>query len=95
MNVKTVGKAIYTMLILIVVISVVSMFSPDGSTARVMGVFLCTALLIVCIVLWVAFGRCPYCHRMIAVNLRGIEVCPHCRRNIETGKKKKGKSNRA
>ena len=95
MKLKNVGKTIYTLLILIVIISVLSMIAPDSSAVRVWSVFLCTALLILCVILWLIFGRCPYCRRLIVVNLRGIEVCPHCRRNLETGKKKKGKSSRA
>lgn len=38
--------------------------------------------------------RCPWCGRLIFRNLYSVQVCPGCRRNLTTGKKKKGKGGR-
>ena len=56
-----------------------------------------TALLIaaVCIVLCIfvlATGmRCPFCGKVIVVNCLAAKTCPHCGRDLVTGKKGKNK----
>ena len=36
------------------------------------------------------YCRCPYCGKTIFVGLFNAVNCPHCRRNLVTGKRKKG-----
>ena len=33
--------------------------------------------------------RCPYCNRVIFMGVLNVRECPHCRRNLITGKKMK------
>ena len=37
------------------------------------------------------WSRCPWCGGLIIKKLFSIKECPHCGRDLETGKKKKGK----
>ncbi len=38
--------------------------------------------------------KCPYCGKQIFVKCLTIKVCPHCKRNMVTGLKVKGKKGR-
>ena len=38
--------------------------------------------------------KCPYCNERIIVKCLTAKVCPHCKRNLETGMKAKGKAKR-
>lgn len=38
--------------------------------------------------------RCPWCGHLLFRKLYTLKVCPACNRNLETGKKKKGKGGR-
>lgn len=38
--------------------------------------------------------RCPWCGKVIVKDLFRAKVCPSCRRDLITGKKKKGKGGR-
>ena len=40
------------------------------------------------------YCRCPYCGKTIFIGLFNATDCPHCRRNLVTGKRKKGKGGR-
>ena len=48
----------------------------------------CGMLGVVCLV---AFCKCPYCGTRIFRNLMNVKVCPNCRRDLQTGIRKKGK----
>ena len=40
------------------------------------------------------WSRCPWCGELIIKKLFSIKECPSCGRDLETGKKKKGKGGR-
>lgn len=95
MKLRTAGKTVYMIVILILVISVLSLIFPSDSIMRLYAVIASTMLLTLAVLIWLFYCRCPHCRRHIFFSARNIEYCPHCRRNIDTGKKKKGKSSRA
>lgn len=37
------------------------------------------------------WGRCPWCGKRLMLGMYSRTVCPACRRDLATGKKKKGK----
>ena len=40
------------------------------------------------------YARCPWCGGSLLRKFFKLEVCPHCHRNLTTGKKKKGHGGR-
>ncbi len=66
-------------------------FIRPGSQASIYVVML--ALILMTIALLILFGlcRCPWCGKRITSGMMKVEVCPHCKRDIDTGMKVKGK----
>jgi hypothetical protein len=48
-------------------------------------------LLVLAISVAFKWGRCPWCGQLMIMGLYSKKVCPACKRDLETGKKKKGK----
>ncbi|NCB50941.1 MAG: hypothetical protein EOM54_03520 [Clostridia bacterium] len=49
------------------------------------------AALLAAVAVVLKWGRCPWCGHLIIRGLFSKTVCPYCKRDLETGKKKKGK----
>ena len=49
------------------------------------------ASMLAAIAIILKWGRCPWCGHLIMRGLYTKSVCPNCRRDLESGKKKKGK----
>lgn len=50
--------------------------------------------LLLCIAVILKWCRCPWCNKLIFNRLFYTSECPSCRRNLQTGKKRKGKGGR-
>ncbi len=92
MNFQT-AKRIVGMLMAISVISCIvgiAVFEPGSLQASycVLGAF---GALLLSVGVMLKWCRCPWCGKVIFRKLFYITECPSCRRDIETGKKKKGK----
>ena len=92
LNFNTARKLVMTFMIASVVLAVIGMVFVRPGTVASMYVVL-FALILMIMALLVLFGacRCPWCGKRITSGLMKVEVCPHCKRDIETGKKRKGK----
>lgn len=81
-----------TLMVFCVIMCVVSIVSGriNASFAAVSSI-----ISLICFVVSIAvvalYCKCPYCGKHIYLGLFKIEYCPKCRRNLETGIKKKGK----
>ena len=64
-------------------------FTPTGSAANVVLIFLSMALLIAMIVCAWKFCRCPSCGKHIIAGALAVSVCPNCHRDLRSGKKVK------
>ena len=69
-------------------------FIRPGTQASIYVMLLSFLLMALALVMLFVCCRCPWCGRRITVGLMKVEVCPHCRRDIETGMKVKGKNRR-
>ena len=49
------------------------------------------ALIVISLALVAICLKCPYCGKRIISKCLTVTVCPHCRRNLSTGMKSKGK----
>ncbi len=49
------------------------------------------ALIVFALVLVFTSLKCPYCGKQLFSKCLTVTVCPHCRRNLTTGMKSKGK----
>ena len=63
---------------------------PSSPQASSMAVWAVVVLLFTMAVV-LKWSRCPWCGGLIIKKLFSIKECPHCGRDLETGKKKKGK----
>ena len=57
----------------------------------VTALMIAAACIVLCMLVMAVGMRCPFCGRVIVVNCLGAKTCPHCRRNLVTGKKEKKK----
>lgn len=80
------------LLVLCVVLCVtgVAMTNTGNAFASYSGIIsiVCFVLAFVVVIL---YCRCPYCGKVIYLGLFKAVSCPHCRRNLTTGAKTKGK----
>ena len=95
MSFKLVKKIAIAGLMLSLLLCLIGVFGMDpgtqesGSMAIWAGVVLLFTMAVV-----LKWSRCPWCGEIIIKKLFTIKECPHCGRDIETGKKKKGKGGR-
>ena len=69
-------------------------FLRPGTQASVYLMLLSLILMGLSILILLALCRCPWCGKRITAGMMKVEVCPHCKRDIETGMKRKGKGKR-
>ena len=92
MKLNTVKKITVIGLLLSVLLCLIGMFGmePASPQASSMAVWAVVVLLFTMAVV-LKWSRCPWCGGLIIKKLFSIKECPHCGRDLETGKKKKGK----
>ena len=91
-NFKTARRLVLVFLIASFVCALISIvFIKPGSQASVYSMLLALALLVLSLIFLFGLCRCPWCGKRITSGVLKVEVCPHCKRDIETGMKVKGK----
>ena len=92
MKFETAKKTVMILMFLSVGACVVGLLvgSENAGIYLLAAIFLMT-LSMGALLLWC---RCPWCGKAIFKNLYSVKVCPGCRRELTTGKKKKGKGGR-
>ena len=93
MKFETAKNLVKGFLIAGIVCCVLAMFMQQtGSTAGSyylgMGAVGC---ILMCVFFVVAGLKCPWCGKRIIRRCLVVKACPHCRRNLVTGEKMKGK----
>ena len=95
MSFKLVKKIAIAGLMLSLLLCLIGVFGMDPGTQESgsMAIWAVVMLLFTMAVV-LKWSRCPWCGELIIKKLFTIKECPHCGRDIETGKKKKGKGGR-
>lgn len=95
MSFKLVKKIAIAGLMLSLLMCLIGVFGMDPGTQESgsMAIWAVVVLLFTMAVV-LKWSRCPWCGELIIKKLFTIKECPHCGRDIETGKKKKGKGGR-
>ena len=95
MSLKLVKKIAIAGLMLSLLLCLIGVFGMDPGTQESgsMAIWAVVVLLFTMAVV-LKWSRCPWCGELIIKKLFTIKECPHCGRDIETGKKKKGKGGR-
>lgn len=92
LNFKTARKLVMVFMIASLVCALGGMiFVRPGTQASVYIVLLSLILMILALMILFGLCRCPWCGKRITSGLMKVEVCPHCRRDLETGMKRKGR----
>lgn len=92
LNFKTARKLVMVCMIASLVCALGGMvFVRPGTVASIYIVLLSLILMILALIILFGLCRCPWCGKRITSGLMKVEVCPHCKRDIETGLKRKGK----
>ena len=95
MSFKLVKKIAIAGLMLSLLLCLIGVFGMDPGTQESgsMAIWAVVVLLFTMAVV-LKWSRCPWRGELIIKKLFTIKECPHCGRDIETGKKKKGKGGR-
>lgn len=92
MNFKTARKLVMVLMIVSVVSAVGGVvFIRPGTQASVYVMLTSLISMVLAIGVMFTLCRCPWCDKRIFNGMMKVEVCPHCKRDLETGKKRKGK----
>ena len=92
MSLNTAKKVVRYLLILCVAtaifgVALASQHSPNAAYVSLISL----ALFALSIIVLLVFSKCPFCGKRITKGLFTVTHCPHCRRDLITGVKKKGK----
>lgn len=92
MKLKTVKTIVAVGMALAVILCLVGIFGMDLASPQA-GSMSIWAVVVVLFTMAVVlkWSRCPWCGGLLIKKLFSIKECPHCGRDLETGKKKKGK----
>ena len=95
MSFKTVKKVAIAGLVLSLAMCFIGVFGMDPSSQQAgsMAIWAIVVLMFTMAVV-LKWSRCPWCGELIIKKLFSIKECPHCGRDLETGRKKKGKGGR-
>ncbi len=92
LNFKTARRLVMVFMIASLICALGGMiFIRPGTQASVYVVLLALILMLLALLFLFAFCRCPWCGKRITSGMMKVEVCPHCKRDIDTGIKRKGK----
>lgn len=95
MRLETVRKVVAAGFSLSVLACLVGLFGGQGN-AQVYQYAMVAAVVLLLFTLAVVmkWARCPWCGGSLLRKFFTLKVCPHCHRDLATGKKKKGKGGR-
>ena len=95
MSFKTVKKIAIAGLLLSLLLCLIGVFGMDPSSQQAgsMAIWAVVVLMFTMAIV-LKWSRCPWCGELIIKKLFSVKECPYCGRDIETGKKKKGKGGR-
>ena len=85
------GRNLAKLLIIMCVVFCVLGVITNGESVSAYFTIISFVCFVVSFVVLKLYCRCPYCGKTIFVGLFNATECPHCRRNLTTGKRKKGK----
>lgn len=95
MHFKTARRVVMFLIVLSFAFALVGLIALKPGTAANFYVMMAAFLLmLVAIFFMVVFCRCPWCDKRIFSGMMKVQVCPHCKRDIDTGMKAKGKNAR-
>ena len=95
MKLETVRKLVMGGFTICVFTSLIGIFAGSGNAE--LANYMLTASVIVLlftIAIIMKWARCPWCGGSLLKRFFKLKVCPHCHRDLVTGKKKKGKGGR-
>ena len=69
-------------------------FFEPGTRISLYVTYSAFGLMVLSMILLFGFCRCPWCNQRITSGLMKVQVCPHCKRDLDTGLKPKGKARR-
>ena len=81
MNLQTAKKLLRPLIYICIAACVVSILSTGIASFATLAVFL---------VVYFGYCKCPYCGKRIGRGVLNATHCPHCRRDLVSGKRKKG-----
>ena len=91
-NFKTARRLVMIFMIASLVCALIGMvLVRPGTEASIYIVILSLVLMLLALLILFGLCRCPWCGKRITAGMMKVEVCPHCKRDIETGMKRKGK----
>ena len=95
MSFKTVKKIAIAGLLLSLLLCLIGVFGMDPSSQQAgsMAIWAIVVLMFTMAIV-LKWSRCPWCGELIIKKLFSVKECPCCGRDLETGKKKKGKGGR-
>lgn len=80
------------LLVLCVILCVVGVVVAErGSALALYSGIISIVCFVLAFVVVILYCKCPYCGKVIYLGLFKAVNCPHCRRNLSTGAKTKGK----
>ncbi len=86
---KNLVKLLLAFCVVLCVIGIVT--AETGSMTPVYASIASFVCFVLSFVVVAVYCKCPYCGKRVYLGLFKATHCPHCRRNFETGVKKKGK----
>ncbi len=95
MKLSTVRKLITAGFTICILVSIIGIFGGAGDP--VLSNYMLTAAVVFFLItvgIIMKWARCPWCGGSLMRKFFSLKVCPHCHRDLETGKKKKGKGGR-
>lgn len=95
MKLQTVKKVVMAGFTICIFASLIGIFAGAGNP-QLSNYMLVAAVIVLLFTLAIImkWARCPWCGGSLMRKFFKLEVCPHCHRNLETGKKKKGHGGR-
>ena len=93
LNFKTARRLVMIFMVASLVCALGGMiFIRPGTQASIYVVLLALILMLLALLILFGLCRCPWCGKRITSGMMKVEVCPHCKRDIDTGLKVKGKA---
>ena len=90
MSLDTAKKLTTGFLVACVICCLLSLLLPASDAVRISIGWVAIALAVLGALCLILFCRCPYCGAHLFKGLYKMKFCPSCRRDFETGVKKKG-----
>lgn len=90
MNLETAKNLLRTVIALCLVSCIIGILTTGTTISGYVTIF-SFAMLALFIYIYYFCCKCPYCGKRIGTGILRATHCPHCRRDLTSGKRKKGK----